>query len=73
RRFSSGAMVGYWQSMELQQVLNEVNEEATKNALPPIVLTGEPLPDGHRSEHTFNRPLPGSPFRLRHLWIDLRS
>lgn len=73
QRFRSGAMVGYWQSMELQQVLKEINEEAVRNALPEIASTGESIPDGHRSEHTFDRPLPGSPFRLRHLWIDLRS
>jgi len=72
RRFSSGAMVGYWQSMELSQVLREVNEEAARNALPEIVPVGEPMQYGHRSEHTFDRIFPASPFRLRHLWIDLR-
>ena len=71
RRFRSGAMVGYWQSMELQQVLKEVNEEAAKNGLPQIVPVGEPILDGHRTEHKFDRSFPDSPFCLRHLWIDL--
>jgi hypothetical protein len=72
QRFSSGAMVGYWQSMELPLLINEVNEEVIRNALPELVDTGELITDGHRSEHAFDRTLPGSPFRLRHLWIDLR-
>jgi len=40
QRFSSGAMVGYWQSMEGKQVLNEVNEESRKKSLSDLVLLG---------------------------------
>lgn len=72
RRFQSAAMVGFWQSMDLDEVVKEVNEEAARSALPHILPTGNLMPDGHRSEHTFDRPFPVSPFRLLHLWIDLR-
>jgi hypothetical protein len=72
RRFRAGAMVGYWQSMELPQVLREVNEEAARHALPDVAPIGEQTTGGHRSEHLFERSFPVSPFRLRHLWVDLR-
>jgi hypothetical protein len=72
QRFRSGAMVGYWQSMELSEVIGEVNAEVTRHALPEIVTVSERIPGGHRSEHTFDRKFPSSPFRLQHLWIDIR-
>ena len=71
QRFPSGAMVGYWQSMELAQVLTEVNQEAAKNGLSEIVPVSEQK-GLHHSEHSLDRTFPVSPFRLRHLWIDLR-
>jgi hypothetical protein len=38
RRFPSGAMVGYWQNMEGEDVLNEVNAESRNNSLPDLIL-----------------------------------
>jgi hypothetical protein len=74
KRFSSGAMVGYWQSMEADEVLSEVNEGCSKKSLPDLILQGTWNPGGtSQLEHTFERPFEISPFRLRHLWIDLRS
>ena len=71
QRFPSGAMVGYWQSMELAQILREVNEEAARNGLSEIVpVSGQK--GIHHSAHYIVRAFPVSPFRLRHLWIDLR-
>lgn len=72
QRFRSGAMVGYWQSMEGAQLLSEVNREAARNSLPDIVPANRSLPNGHRLEHAFERSFPLSPFHLLHLWIDLR-
>ena len=72
KRFCSGAMVGYCQSMEPAQVLKEVNEEACRNSLPHIVPIGQPASDCQKLEHTFDRSFPVSPFHLLHLWIDLR-
>lgn len=73
QRFPSGAMVGYWQSMEFAHVLKEVNDEAARNTIPDIAPTGDQKPGIHLSEHSLDRSFPVSPFRLRHLWIDLRT
>lgn len=73
QRFRSGAMVGYLQSMEPTKVLREVNEEARRNSLANIVLTGPPTSGIHRLRHTFERSFDVSPFVLCHLWIDMRS
>jgi len=72
RRFRSGAMVGYLQSMEPMQVLREVNEEARRKSLPDLVPTRSLAPGGERLEHKFDRSFEVSPFHLCHLWIDLR-
>jgi hypothetical protein len=74
KRFASGAMIGYWQSMESTEVLGEVNDECRKESLPDLVLNGAwKAGDVNRLEHTFDRPFEISPFRLHHLWIDLRD
>jgi hypothetical protein len=73
QRFPSGAMVGYWQSMEGEQVLNEVNAESRRNSLPDLTPEGWNVGAVTRLEHVFDRPFDASPFRLRHLWIDLRN
>lgn len=73
QRFPSAAMVGYWQSMEGDEVLNEVNAESRMNSLPDLSLIGSNLDAVARLEHEFDRPVEASPFRLHHLWIDLRS
>jgi hypothetical protein len=73
QRFPSGAMVGYWQSMEGEQVLNEVNAESRKNSLPDLILIRWSFGAVTRLEHHFDRPVEASPFRLHHLWIDLRD
>ena len=67
-------MIGYWQSMEGEQVLNEVNDESRKNSLPDLILAGNwNLGAVSRLEHVFERPIEVSSFRLHHLWIDLRA
>jgi hypothetical protein len=73
QRFPSGATVGYWQSMEGEQVLNEVNGEARENSFPDLTLVAWNFDAVTRLEHEFDRPIEPSPFRLHHLWIDLRS
>jgi len=72
QRFASGAMVGYCQNMPPPQVLKEVNEEARGNSLPDLVSSGTYAAGGDRLEHAFDRSFDVSPFRLFHLWIDLR-
>ena len=73
KRFASGAMVGYWQSMDPTQLLNEINQACGASSLPSLILAG-PWIQGStiRLEHTFERTFEISPFRLLHLWIDLR-
>jgi hypothetical protein len=74
KRFPSGAMVGYWQSMDAHDVLGEVNEEADRKLLPKLILVGAWSPGGvSRCEQLFERPFEISPFHLHHLWIDLRE
>jgi hypothetical protein len=73
QRFASGAMVGYWQSMDESQVVGEVNEHSRKNSISELVVVGAWNIRGvSRLEHLFDRPIPVSPFRLHHLWVDLR-
>jgi hypothetical protein len=74
QRFASGAMVGYWQSMGERQVLDEVNENARKNSISELFLVGAWNIRGvSRMDHIFDRQMAVSPFRLHHLWIDLRN
>ena len=73
KRFPTGAMVGYLQSMEPHDVLGEVNEESSRNALPALVLDGMWNPGSvSRCAHVLDRTFEVSPFTLHHLWIDLR-
>ena len=70
----SGAMLGYWQSMEGKEVLREVNEGCCRRSIPSLVLVGSCSSKGiSKFEHDLERPFQISPFKLRHLWIDLRS
>jgi len=71
QRFRSGAMVGYCQSMEPEELLKEVNEEAHKNSLPHLARSSANA-GGTGLEHTFERSFDVSPFQLHHFWIDLR-
>ena len=71
---ASGAMIGYLQTMSPDETLEEVNDYAQRVKVPPIDRT-----DGHwidrgvtRLDQTLDRTVPPSPFRLRHLWVDLR-
>ncbi len=72
----SGAMVGYVQSMELADILTEVNAAAQKRSLSPIIPTDHGSQKGcvTRLNHRLARP-PSllSPFDLRHLWVDVRD
>ena len=70
----SGAMLGYWQSMEGKEVLREVNEGCHHRSIPNLVLIGSWCSKGiSKFEQDLVRPFPISPFKLHHLWIDLRS
>ncbi len=70
----SGAMIGYWQSMDEEDVLLDVNGGCKTNSIPELVLVGAWNPGStSRLEHILERSFDISPFRLHHLWADLRS
>ena len=74
KQAASGAMLGYWQSMEGKEVLREVNEGCHHRSIPNLVLVGSWVSKGiSKFEHDLVRPFQISPFKLHHLWIDLRS
>lgn len=64
-----GAMVGYLQNMDYDQVRAEVNDHLKSAGLPAIGI-GE----GNLREvvQELNREFPDSPFRLSHFWLDMR-
>ena len=69
---ATGAMVGYVESSTLPQIVADVN-----GALKPLRVLALTLPLGMggpltEMEHQFDRPFEISPFRLVHLWIDIR-
>lgn len=71
---ASGAMIGYLQTISPDEILKEVNGYAEKVHVSAIDRT-----EGHwidrgvtRLNQTLDRKVSPSPFRLRHLWVDLR-
>jgi hypothetical protein len=71
----SGAMVGYVQSMELDDILDEINATCISQTIPPI----DPPRDGWQNggisflRHQVARTFAVSPFKLTHFWIDVRK
>ena len=73
KRASSGAMVGYWQSTEAEAILKEVNYGCRTGSFPDLVLLGAWRATAtSRLEQVLIRSFELSPFKLHHLWIDLR-
>lgn len=72
---ASGAMIGYIQSMEPDDILAEINATCVNSTLPEITVSasGWVVSGVNRLEHTFARSFCESPFALRHLWADLRN
>jgi len=69
----SGVMIGYWQSMDEKDLLLEVNSGCQNESLPNLILIGAWNPGSiSRLEHILERSFEISPFKLYHLWIDLR-
>jgi hypothetical protein len=75
KRFPSALMIGYWQTMDNDVLLAEINGHLVARGLPEIALSGEGWSISSVTElaHTLVRPFPVSPFGLKHLWIDLRT
>jgi hypothetical protein len=65
----SGAMVGYLQSLSVDDALVDVNANAAKRKLPALELSRR---DGDRAadlEHRLKRNFPVTSYRLSHLWV----
>ena len=71
----SGAMVGYVQSMELDDILYEVNANCMSEAIPQlgIPIGGWQIRGTSRLDHELDRSFAGSPLHLSHFWVDLRK
>jgi len=72
----SGAMVGYIQNMQMDDILREVNNFAQQASISAIVLSDNGWKDGGVSKLDQHLDLPEvlpTPFDLRHLWVDLRQ
>lgn len=71
----SGAMVGYVQSMELDDILDEINATCISQAIPQIDPPLEGWQTGGISFliHQVTRTFAVSPFKLSHFWIDVRK
>jgi len=66
-------MLGYWQSMEGEELLDEVNDICHGRSIPHLLLVGPLTPKMvSKLEHTFVRPFQNGPYKLHHLWVDLR-
>ena len=70
----SSLMIGYIQGMEFQNILHWVNHYIEKYSWSPLILEGQWQKDSlSRLENRLERPqVPISPFKLVHLWADLR-
>jgi hypothetical protein len=70
-------MIGYIQSMEFTDILEEVNQAINKSPVSPTVLSQPPggwIENGiSELEQVLKRSFPISPFRLRHFWVDIRE
>lgn len=71
----SGAMVGYVQSMELDEILREVNSAAISVGITDLGTSdnGWQVSGTSQLAHQVNRTFSISPFQLTHFWVDLRS
>lgn len=73
----SGAMVGFVESMEFEEILCEVNSYITACKVSIPMLTS-PIDDWQQNsishlEHSLIRTFPHSPFLLHHFWLDIRD
>lgn len=75
KRFPSAVMIGYCQSMGWDDILKEVNQAGKRRNLPPIALSidGWRMAATSKLQHLLVRSFPMSPFRLDHLWLDIRG
>ena len=69
---ASGAMAGYVESMTAEAIVAEVNGTLDELGVQALALPSGADGPLTEMEHSFGRPFAISPFRLVHLWIDIR-
>lgn len=71
----AAAMIGYWQSMDGEALLLEINSAAERRGLEHIALaiSGWKIAAITVLGHVVLRSFAISPFRLDHFWVDLRQ
>ena len=67
-----GAMVGYVEGSGPESTLIGINGKAASGGLPPI-LEVSARDCRHDLHHEFERDFQKSPFRLHHVWLDVRA
>ena len=70
---ASGVMVGYWQNMGRDAVLAQTNDALDSLGLPRLDFGDGQVGPLHQAAQALIRHFEGSPYRLRHLWWDMRS
>jgi hypothetical protein len=67
-------MVGYCQTMSGDDILKEVNDYGKSVEVPSIIREADEWTDRGVTllNQTLDRKVSPSPFRMRHLWVDLR-
>ncbi len=70
----SGAMIGYVQNMNFDEILAKVNKTAKKESILEIEtpIAGWKEKDVSMLEQKLKRAFPIKSFNLKHLWVDLR-
>jgi hypothetical protein len=68
-----GAMIGYVQSMEISDIIDDISNHVSKNNLSPF--TSHSSSKGYLTEFNqlLNRTFEIQDFVLRHIWIDLKD
>jgi hypothetical protein len=71
----SALMIGYVQSMEFDDILEDVNKELLPSSIPGLTqpTSGWQVQNVNQMVHTITRTSPSSPLLLYHLWLDLRG
>ncbi|MCA9946118.1 MAG: hypothetical protein KC449_21690, partial [Anaerolineales bacterium] len=70
------AMVGYIQSMDLEEIYREISQAIQDISVPiPLLqlLGGWKEKGISKLVHDCERSFPISPYRLHHFWVDLRK
>lgn len=69
---ATGAMVGYVESLTMAKIVADVNLALNRLGVPALALPAGMVGPLIQMQHRLDRPFEITPFRLVHLWVDLR-